>query len=105
MGHLNLTNMTLELLLNHTNHTHLSKEVFKLGEDLLILMRIVPLLVPILFSLIIITGFIGNLLVVCVVCFNKNMRNMTNLLILNLAVSKMFFFFFFYNYFFLKLFV
>ena len=91
MVHLNLTNITLELFLNHTNYTQLPEEVFKLGEDLLILMKIVPFLVPILFSLIIITGFIGNLLVVCVVCFNKNMRNMTNLLILNLAVSNTFF--------------
>ena len=43
------------------------------------------ILVPVLFY-IIITGFIGNLLVVCVVALNKNMMNTTNLLILNLAV-------------------
>ena len=54
-----------------------------------ILQKIVPILVPILFSIIIITGFIGNLLVVCVVTLNKNMMNTTNLLILNLAVRKM----------------
>ena len=57
-------------------------------EDLAILMEIVPFLVPILFSLIIITGFIGNILVVCVIIKNKNMMNTTNLLILNLAVSS-----------------
>ena len=57
-------------------------------EDLAILMEIVPFLVPILFSLIIITGFIGNILVVCVIIKNKNMMNTTNLLILNLAVSN-----------------
>ena len=33
-------------------------------------------------------GFVGNLLVVLVVALNKNMRNTTNLLILNLAVSS-----------------
>ena len=57
--------------------------------DLEILQKVVPILVPILFSIIIITGFIGNLLVVCVVTLNKNMMNTTNLLILNLAVRKM----------------
>ena len=54
--------------------------------DLEILQKIVPILVPVLFSIIIITGFIGTLLVVCVVALNKNMMNTTNLLILNLAV-------------------
>ena len=58
-----------------------------LNADLKTLMKIVPFLVPILFSVIIIIGFIGNLLVVFVVTLNKNMRNTTNLLILNLAVS------------------
>ena len=60
-----------------------------LAMDLEILQKVVPILVPILFSIIIITGFIGNLLVVCVVTLNKNMMNTTNLLILNLAVRKM----------------
>ena len=58
-----------------------------LSEDLLILMRVVPFLVPVLFSIIIVIGFIGNILVVCVVFLNQDMRNTTNLLILNLAVS------------------
>ena len=48
----------------------------------------VPYLVPILFSLIIIIGAIGNILVVLVVALNKTMRNNTNILILNLAVSR-----------------
>ena len=60
------------------------------SEDLKILVQIVPFLVPVLFSIIIISGFIGNLLVVFVVLLNKNMRNTTNLLILNLAVSRLF---------------
>ena len=60
------------------------------SEDLKILVQIVPFLVPVLFSFIIILGFIGNLLVVFVVLLNKNMRNTTNLLILNLAVSSVF---------------
>jgi hypothetical protein len=57
------------------------------NDDLETLMNIVPFLVPILFSIIIFMGFFGNILVVCVVSQNKNMRNTTNVLILNLAVS------------------
>ena len=57
------------------------------NNDLETLMNIVPFLVPILFSIIIITGFFGNLIVVFVDTRNKNMQNTTNLLILNLSVS------------------
>ena len=53
-----------------------------------ILIAVVPIVVPILFTLVIIIGFIGNLLVVLVVILNKTMRNTTNILIFNLAVSK-----------------
>ena len=63
-------------------------DVAPFDEDLKTLMNIVPILVPILFSVIIIIGFIGNLLVVLVVLLNKNMKSTTNLLILNLAVRK-----------------
>ena len=65
-------------------------DVTPFDEDLKTLMNIVPILVPILFSVIIIIGFIGNLLVVLVVLLNKNMKSTTNLLILNLAVRKNF---------------
>ena len=60
------------------------KHEFSLSVSLPLL---VPYLVPILFSLIIVIGSIGNILVVLVVALNKNMRNNTNRLILNLAVS------------------
>ena len=70
------------------NMTALYTEQKSLAMDLEILQKIVPILVPVLFSIIIITGFIGNLLVVCVVALNKNMMNTTNLLILNLAVRE-----------------
>ena len=76
-----VANTTNSTGLNDTLHTEEG------SEDLDILMRIVPILVPILFSIIIITGFIGNLLVVFVVTLNKTMMNTTNMLILNLAVS------------------
>ena len=57
-------------------------------KHLEILMAVVPIVVPIIFTLIIIVGFVGNLLVVLVVILNKKMRNTTNILIFNLAVSK-----------------
>lgn len=47
--------------------------------------------VPILFGIIGIVGLIGNALVVVVVLFNAQMRNTTNILILNLAVSDLLF--------------
>ena len=53
--------------------------------------KVVPYLVPILFSIIILIGFVGNILVVLIVSLNKNMRNTTNLLILNLAVADILF--------------
>ena len=43
------------------------------------------------FSLVVFIGFFGNLLVVLVASFNKQMRNTTNLLILNLAVADILF--------------
>lgn len=52
---------------------------------------IVSIIVPIFFSLIGITGFIGNLLVIITVLFNQQMRNTTNLLILNLSLADLLF--------------
>ena len=73
-------------LLNSSFEEDLGVSEITFIEDLKILVQIVPFLVPALFSIIIILGFIGNLLVVFVVLLIKNMRNTTNLLILNLAV-------------------
>ena len=53
--------------------------------------EIVSIVVPIFFSIVVLVGFIGNLLVVLVVTFNKQMRNTTNLLIMNLAVADLLF--------------
>lgn len=53
--------------------------------------QMVSIIAPIFFSVVILVGFFGNLLVVLVVTFNKQMRNTTNLLILNLAVADLLF--------------
>lgn len=53
--------------------------------------RTISIVVPIFFSLIGITGFIGNLLVVLTVVFNVQMRNTTNLLIFNLSFADLLF--------------
>ena len=50
---------------------------------------VVSIVVPIFFSLVVFIGFFGNNLVILVVCFNRQMRNTTNLLILNLAVADL----------------
>ena len=77
---------------------NISNEVWSLNisSDLLVeeeevlrrLETVVPILVPIIFSIIILIGGVGNILVVLVVMINKNMRSTTNLLILNLAVQS-----------------
>ncbi len=53
--------------------------------------RVVTIVVPIFFSVVVLVGFFGNLLVVLVVAFNRQMRNTTNMLILNLAVADILF--------------
>ncbi|QQP52792.1 Uncharacterized protein FKW44_005042, partial [Caligus rogercresseyi] len=47
--------------------------------------------VPLVFSIIVIVGTIGNVLVILVVATNHQMRNTTNVLILNLAVADFLF--------------
>jgi allatostatin receptor len=53
--------------------------------------KVVSIIVPIFFSIVVFIGFFGNNLVILVVIFNKQMRNTTNLLILNLAVGDLLF--------------
>ncbi|XP_022239718.1 allatostatin-A receptor-like [Limulus polyphemus] len=53
--------------------------------------RILSILVPVLFGIIVVVGLIGNSLVVIVVLFNPQMRSTTNLLIINLAMADLLF--------------
>ena len=81
------------LNMNDTSVNDTSSGAEETGVDprhLEILMAVVPIVVPIIFTLVIIIGFVGNLLVVLVVILNKKMRNTTNILIFNLAVSSSF---------------
>lgn len=48
-------------------------------------------MVPVLFGIIFIVGLFGNALVVIVVASNAQMRNTTNLLIINLAIADLLF--------------
>ena len=77
--------MNETLPLNETSEHQYYDEIE--GKALERLTEVVPIAVPIIFTLIIIIGFVGNLLVVLVVILNKKMRNTTNILIFNLAVS------------------
>lgn len=52
---------------------------------------LVSVLVPLLFGCIAILGFIGNLLVIVVVVFDRQMRSSTNILIVSLAVADLLF--------------
>ncbi|XP_018904604.2 allatostatin-A receptor [Bemisia tabaci] len=53
--------------------------------------RIVEILVPLLFGVIIVLGLFGNALVIIVVSANQQMRSTTNLLIINLAIADLLF--------------
>ncbi|XP_067007888.2 allatostatin-A receptor [Anabrus simplex] len=56
-----------------------------------VIQKVVSVVVPILFGLIVLIGLIGNALVVIVVSANQQMRSTTNLLIINLAVADLLF--------------
>ena len=60
-------------------------------QNMEMLQNVVSIVVPVFFSIVCLIGFFGNNLVILVVTFNKQMRNTTNLLILNLAVADVLF--------------
>ena len=52
---------------------------------------VLSIVVPVIFGVIVVCGLIGNMLVIIVVLENKQMRNTTNLLIINLALADLVF--------------
>lgn len=59
--------------------------------DAVQLAKVVSILVPVMFGAVVIVGLVGNALVVIVVLVNKQMRNTTNILIINLAIADLLF--------------
>ena len=57
----------------------------------LMIRRLTLYVVPVAFAIILIIGLIGNTLVIAVVKANPQMKNTTNMLILNLAVADLLF--------------
>ncbi|CAB4054249.1 ASTA-R [Lepeophtheirus salmonis] len=73
------------------NHNNISAHLIpSIKPDYLIAM-LTTIFVPLVFSIIVIVGTIGNVLVILVVATNHQMRNTTNVLILNLAVADFLF--------------
>ncbi|KAJ9584656.1 hypothetical protein L9F63_020996 [Diploptera punctata] len=60
-------------------------------QSLQLIQKVVSIVVPLLFGLIVLVGLFGNALVVLVVAANQQMRSTTNLLIINLAVADLLF--------------
>ena len=82
----------ISMFLNSTSNDETQVEVGKADHTWhQKLAAIVSIVVPIFFSIVVFVGFFGNLLVILVVTFNKQMRNTTNLLIMNLAVADILF--------------
>lgn len=53
--------------------------------------RLVSIIVPTIFAVIVLLGLLGNLLVILIILSDKHMRNTTNILILSLAVADLLF--------------
>lgn len=75
----NLTNCSYALFDSIANDTEVN--------DLILVQEAVAIIVPIIFGIIVIIGFVGNSLVILVVSAEPQMRSTTNLLIINLAVA------------------
>ncbi|XP_046805481.1 allatostatin-A receptor [Lucilia cuprina] len=73
---------------NYNNATAKEQELF---QDFYEISSLVRITVPLCFGVIALTGFFGNILVILVVCLNKQMHSTTNLLIVNLAVADLLF--------------
>ena len=61
------------------------------AEDNGLFQKVIAIVVPVFFTMIAILGFVGNVLVIVVVVGERQMRNTTNLLIINLAIADLLF--------------
>ena len=81
------TNSVILITGNNTvkmvNQTHMEE------DNSMFLYYLWMITVPVLFSLIIFIGVIGNTLVIIVILTNRKMKNLTNILLLNLAVADL----------------
>ncbi|XP_076055529.1 allatostatin-A receptor-like [Oratosquilla oratoria] len=82
-------------LCNHTSYTNLplceTNSTTRPIEDSFEYTLILSIVVPIIFSIIVLVGLFGNTLVVIVIIVNKTMRSTTNYLIFSLAVADLLF--------------
>merc|ERR1712223_54083 len=83
--------MDVNFTIEATTATMTSNPNDTLQQDMEMIQNVVSIVVPVFFSIVCLIGFFGNNLVILVVTFNKQMRNTTNLLILNLAVADVLF--------------
>ncbi|XP_055389242.1 allatostatin-A receptor [Condylostylus longicornis] len=85
----------LNNIVNYTNNINHYLNVTHCNErekpELQLVTKVIPILVPLFFSIIAITGFFGNSLVILVVLLNTHMHSTTNLLIVNLACADLLF--------------
>lgn len=76
---------------NCTNSTPLCDDLYAAYYDAVEFERIVGIVIPTLFAFVIFIGVLGNSLVITVVAVNRQMRNSTNMLIINLALADLLF--------------
>lgn len=87
----NFTAEIAEVVTMATNGNETGEYIDEHASSFQTLENVVAVVVPVFFSIVCLIGFFGNNLVILVVTFNKQMRNTTNLLILNLAVADVLF--------------
>lgn len=87
---INLTAMLYNMSCENRTICNITEDYVNI-EAFLQFENLVRYLIPILFGLIVILGFVGNVLVIFVVWSYKQMQNTTNILIVSLAVADLFF--------------
>ncbi|XP_017083060.1 allatostatin-A receptor isoform X2 [Drosophila eugracilis] len=90
MENMDNSTMVVDLVVNSTRNDENMTSFFT-DEEWVAIRGTLPWIVIFLFGVIAITGLLGNLLVILVVVFNKNMRSTTNLMIVNLAAADLLF--------------